>query len=220
MKILIAEDDLTSRLLLENILQKWDYEVTSVEDGAQAWKILNSDDPPQLVILDWMMPEIDGMELCQRIRADEKLKGSYIILLTAKISREDLIEGLESGADDYITKPFNREELHARLNVGLRVINLQSTLSDRVSELQIAMGQIKTLKGILPICSYCKKIRDDSNYWQQVENYISHFSDAEFSHGVCPDCYDKFVQPQLDEIKSVHEEEEEEETQDNRYGPW
>lgn len=202
MKILIAEDDLTSRLLLEHTLTKWEYAVVSVENGAQAWEVLQGDDPPRLAILDWMMPEVDGMELCQRIRTDEDLKGLYIIMLTAKVARNDIVSGLESGADDYITKPFNREELHARVNVGLRVVSLQHALTDRVEELQNALDQIKTLKGIIPICSYCKKIRDDHNYWLQVESYIAQNSEAEFSHGVCPDCYAKHVQPQLDEIKS------------------
>ncbi len=201
MKILIAEDDSTSRLLLEYTLTKWEYDVVSVENGAQAWEVLQGDDPPKLAILDWMMPEVDGMELCQRIRTDEDLKGLYIIMLTAKVAHGDIVSGLESGADDYITKPFNRAELHARVNVGLRVVSLQHALTDRVEELQNALDQIKTLKGIIPICSYCKKIRDDQNYWLQVESYIAQNSEAEFSHGVCPDCYVKHVQPQLDEIK-------------------
>ncbi|MFH1852262.1 MAG: response regulator [Candidatus Neomarinimicrobiota bacterium] len=203
MRILVAEDDVTSRMLLEHTLKKWGYEVVSTNNGLAAWEALQVEYPPKVVILDWMMPEMDGHEICRRLRASERLRTTYVILLTARITREDLVDGLTAGADDYITKPFNNEELHARLKVGLRIVELQATLEDRVEKLQEAIDHIKTLKGIIPICSYCKKIRDDQNYWQQVESYISRHSDAEFSHGVCPDCYQEHVKPQLDEIRKT-----------------
>lgn len=203
MRILVAEDDVTSRMLLEHTLKKWGYEVVSTNNGLAAWEALQVENPPKVVILDWMMPEMDGHEICRRLRASEHLRTTYVILLTARITREDLVDGLTAGADDYITKPFNNEELHARLKVGLRIVELQATLEDRVEKLQEAIDHIKTLKGIIPICSYCKKIRDDQNYWQQVESYISRHSDAEFSHGVCPDCYQEHVKPQLDEIRKT-----------------
>ncbi len=203
MKILIAEDDLTSRMLLQHTLIKWNFDIVTTTNGQEAWEALQVDDPPRMAILDWMMPKMDGQEICERVRASEKLNRTYIILLTAKIANEDLISGLGAGADDYITKPFNKEELHARIKAGIRIYDLQDSLAMRIKELQTAMDQIKTLKGIIPICSYCKKIRDDQNYWQQVEQYVTHHSDAEFSHGVCPDCYQEHVQPQLDEIRNV-----------------
>ena len=104
---------------------------------------------------------------------------------------------MQAGADDYITKPFDPAELEARLQVGARVTDLQNKLAERVKELEAALSQVKQLRGLLPICSYCKKIRNDENYWDQVENYIAKHSDAEFSHSICPECYEKFLKPQL-----------------------
>lgn len=112
------------------------------------------------------------------------------------------MRGLDAGADDYIIKPFNREELRARVKVGVRILDLQNNLAGRVSELERAMAGVKQLQGLLPICCYCKKIRDDQNYWQQVEGYISRHSEAQFSHGVCPDCFEKIVKPEL--ARSMH----------------
>ena len=201
MKILIAEDDLPTRRILEYTLKRWNFDVLSAANGYETWQAMQTTDPPGILILDWMMPKLDGIEICQRIRASNNLKSTYIIMLTALVSRTDLINGLEAGADDYITKPFDNEELLARLKVGIRINELQTALTERVAELQEALEHIKTLKGILPICSYCKKIRDDQNYWQQVENYISQYSQVEFTHGVCPDCYNKHVKPQIEGIQ-------------------
>jgi response regulator RpfG family c-di-GMP phosphodiesterase len=113
----------------------------------------------------------------------------YLVLLTARESPGDLVTGLDAGADDYITKPFDAEELRARVQVGVRVLNLQERLAERVEELQAALANVKQLRGLLPICSYCKRIRGDDQYWQQLEGYIAAHSDAQFSHGICPTCY-------------------------------
>lgn len=198
MKILVAEDQPVSRHLLAATLRKWGYEVTAVEDGARAWEVLQWPGAPQLLILDWLMPGMDGIEICRQIRQHPHTRLKYLILLTARRGQEDKIHGLQSGADDYITKPFNRGELRARVQVGMRVLELQCTLEQRVRDLEDALASVKTLQGLLPICSYCKKIRNDRNYWQQVEGYISDHSEAQFSHGICPDCYARIVQPELD----------------------
>jgi len=190
MKILIAEDDTVSRRLLEAALARWGYEVVVARDGAEALAALLAEDAPALAVLDWMMPETDGLEVIRRVRA-EKNPPPYLILLTARGSVQDLVAGLEAGANDYLTKPFDQQELRARVQVGVRVLELQAKLADRVSELEQALGQVKQLQGLLPICSYCKKVRDDQNYWQQVEAYISHRTEVRFSHGVCPDCYER-----------------------------
>jgi len=112
------------------------------------------------------------------------------MLLTSRDSRADLVAGLDAGADDYLIKPFDPEELRARVHVGLRVLSLQDRLSEQVAELQAALAKVRQLAGLLPICSYCKRIRNDNNYWEQVDSYIAHHSDTLFSHGICPACFD------------------------------
>ena len=197
MKILIAEDDEVSRRMLQVFLLRWGFDVVIAEDGAEAWRVLEGGDAPKLAILDWMMPVLDGVEICRRVRLAPRASPAYLILLTARGDNKDIVRGLDAGADDYVTKPFNQEELRARLNVGVRVVELQTNLADRVIELERALAGVNQLQGLLPICSYCKKIRDDKNYWQQVEGYISSHSEAQFSHGICPDCYENIVKPEL-----------------------
>ncbi len=131
MKILIAEDDLTSSLMLKAILKKWGHEIISADDGEKAWALLQQTDAPQLAILDWMMPGIDGVTLCRRLKAKDRTTHIYIILLTSKGDQQHIIEGLEAGADDYIIKPYNNEELRARINVGKRILDLQDRLKER-----------------------------------------------------------------------------------------
>src|SRR5206468_3096832 len=155
MRILIAEDDIVSRRLLGSVLTKWGFDVLSCADGAEANQMLQRDDAPRLAILDWMMPGIEGVRVCQEVRQRPQLKPIYIILLTARGRSEDIVAGLEAGADDYVTKPFYPEELQARLQAGLRIVDLQSSLADRVCELESALSRLKQLQGLLPICSYC-----------------------------------------------------------------
>jgi sigma-B regulation protein RsbU (phosphoserine phosphatase) len=199
MKILIAEDDLVSRRMLEVTLIKLGYEVVVTCDGEAALQVLGGADAPKLAILDWMMPGMDGVEVCKKLRSEPTVRPTYIIMLTAKTSKESLVAGLDGGADDFIGKPFDREELRARLQVGRRIVELQGKLAERVLELEQALAQVQQLQGLLPICCYCKKIRDDSNYWQQVEGYIASHTGARFSHGICPDCWTKEVLPQIRE---------------------
>ena len=196
-RVLLAEDDTVSRRVVEAFLARWSFEVVAVSDGDEAWRILQGPDAPNLLILDWMMPGVGGVELCRRVRESGHPSPAYIILLTARTSREDIVSGLESGADDYVTKPFHNEELRARVGGGARIVELQTSLAQRVRELEEALARVRLLQGLLPICSYCKKIRNDQNYWQQVEAYISEHSEAVFSHGICPDCFEQVVKPQL-----------------------
>jgi sigma-B regulation protein RsbU (phosphoserine phosphatase) len=200
MTVLIAEDDPVSRRVLETFLRRWGYEVESFQDGAAAWERLQHPEAPSLVILDWMMPGMGGVEICRRVRQVGRPSPAYLILLTSRTGYEDTVEGLEAGADDYVTKPFNREELRARVQGGKRVVELQRSLAQRVEQLEQALKRVKQLQGLLPICSYCKKIRNDRNYWQQVDAYITEHSDAIFSHGICPECFEKFVTPELNKM--------------------
>jgi len=192
MRILIAEDDTVSRKLLSAHLTKWDYEVTTACDGREAWDILNQADPPRLAILDWMMPEIDGTKLCKKIRQMEKGQYTYIILLTAKKQKEDIVAGLDFGADDYITKPFDPNELKSRVKCGIRILDLEAALGKKIGELKDALDHVRRLQGLLPICMYCKKIRDDTNTWKEMEIYIEEHSEAMFTHSLCQDCKKKY----------------------------
>jgi len=186
---LVADDDRVTAEILSRTLKRWEFDVTVVGNGAAAWDHLRAATAPTLAILDWMMPELDGPEVCRRVRRELPLANMYLMLLTARESRGDLVAGLDAGADDYITKPFDAEELRARVQVGVRVLTLQKSLAERVDELQAALSNVKQLRGLLPICSYCKRIRGDDQYWQQLEGYIAEHSDAQFSHGICPTCY-------------------------------
>ena len=173
MRVLIAEDDAVSRRILETLLQRWGYEVTTTGDGDAAWDALQQTDAPSLAILDVMMPGIDGLEICRRLRESPLTMPPYIILLTAKHGVEEIVKGIEAGADDYLTKPYNRDELRVRVQVGARIVELQTKLAERVAQLEAALEHVRQLQGILPICSYCKRIRNDSDYWQTVEGYIA-----------------------------------------------
>jgi sigma-B regulation protein RsbU (phosphoserine phosphatase) len=207
MKILIAEDHSTSRLLLQATLKQWGHEVVAVNDGNQAWETLQQEDSPHLAIFDWMMPGLDGVEVCRKARAEGKMSHLYVIMLTTRDTKDDIAEALEAGADDYVNKPFNRKELQARIHVGQRVLNLQIALTTRVNELEESIQREKQLQGLLPICSYCKKIRDDNNYWSQVERYIERHADVALSHSICPDCYENVVKPELEAFQASVETE-------------
>ena len=191
MRILIAEDDRTSRRLLEKALAKWGHEVIVTENGRDAHDLLLEEDAPSLAVLDWMMPDIDGVEVCRRISAARESRPCYLILLTAKKEKTDIVVGLEAGANDYVTKPFDLGELRARISVGERVVDLETALRARVRELEDAQGHIRELQGMLPICSHCRAIRDDDGFWTRVDVYFQEHSHLEFSHGLCPKCRDE-----------------------------
>ncbi len=195
-KILIAEDESTSRSLLEAILRKWGYDVVATSNGQEAWEVMQGENPPLLAIIDWMMPGMTGVELCRKMRESVNLASTYLILLTSKPDKDGVVIGLESGANDYVRKPFDREEMHARIQVGERVIELQTALARKVKELEESLSKIKTLQGLIPICSYCRRIRDDQNYWKELESYIAEHSSAEFTYGICPECRERYSERQ------------------------
>ena len=144
---------------------------------------------------------MDGVDVCAWLRQQPWGQIRYVLMLTALDKEDNIVDGLNAGANDYLTKPFRRNELEARVRVGERVVELQEQLAQRVADLEAALLQVKTLQGLLPICSYCKKIRDDKNYWTQVEGYIEEHANVSFSHGICPDCYTSIVEPELWELK-------------------
>lgn len=201
MKILIADDDRLARRLLESTLTGWGYEVVAVGDGDAAWGVLSGDEPPPIAVLDWVMPGLTGVEVCQKVRARPGLSHLYVVVLTSKDRTEDLVAALEAGADDHLIKPFQPAELRARMRVGERVVRLQQSLKDRVAALERALADVTRLEGLLPICMYCKKIRTDNNYWQQVDSYLGEHSGATFTHGICPECRETRVKDEIERAR-------------------
>jgi sigma-B regulation protein RsbU (phosphoserine phosphatase) len=173
MRVLIADDDPVLRHALKAQLAAWKYTSVMASNGKQAWGALQQPDPPPIAVVDWNMPGIDGIDLCREIRSTPQLSAMYLIILTGNQEQKDVVAGLESGADDYITKPFSWDELRARLRIGARIVGLQQTLAARVNELQEALANVKRLSGLLPICAYCKRIRNNQDYWMQVEQYLA-----------------------------------------------
>jgi DNA-binding response OmpR family regulator len=190
-RVLVAEDHYVSRHLLERNLMNWGFSVVTAEDGEEALSILESADAPPLAILDWMMPKMDGLEVCTRVREHANRPYVYLVLLTAKSQKEEIAAGLQAGADDYVIKPFDPDELRARLTVGQRVVELERALARKVADLEAAIADVKKLKSLLPICMYCKSVRDDQDYWHAIDEYIHQETGTDFSHGICPECMAK-----------------------------
>lgn len=191
-RILIAEDDAAARRLLITALLEWGYDVIATTNGAEAAQELQQPDAPRIALLDWGMPELSGLEVTQQMRARKELPYTYIIILTGNASSEDAASGLSAGADDFIGKPYDLAELQARIKVGERIIDLEKALATKVTELELALVQVKQLKELLPICMFCKKIRDDNDYWHQIETYIHERTGTDFSHGICPECVNQW----------------------------
>lgn len=173
MKILIAEDDAVSRFALSTRLKKLGHEVIACEDGRDAWHAYLNE-RPKIILTDWMMPEMNGLELVRRVRAEGRLQYTYIIMLTALGGKESFLQGMHAGVDDFVTKPVDHGGLEARLRVADRVLSLQK--------------QANELRGLLPICMYCKKIRDEENHWHVLESYVEGRSQMSFEQALCPQC--------------------------------
>ena len=179
MKILIAEDEKISRIVLEASLKKRGHDVIAVENGLKAWEAFQQDYFPVL-ISDWMMPEMDGLALCRKIREQPHDNYTYLVLLTSLQGKTNYLEAMEAGADDFMSKPFDADQLTARIQVAERILGLHR--------------HVTQLEGLLPICCSCKKIRDGAHNWQRVEKYIEIHSEARFTRGYCPECYEKWMQ--------------------------
>lgn len=206
MSILIVDDSTENLVLLQSILQTGGYkDLLTAESAEQAFKHLGMDDSGgdgasvDLVLMDIQMPEINGIETCRRIKEVERLRDVPIIMVTAVAQREKLQLAFAAGAMDYINKPVNKIELRTRVGSALKLKQemdqrkaREQELKKRTQELEQALREVKVLRGFIPICASCKKIRNDRGYWQLVEAYIREHSEAEFSHGICPDCIKKF----------------------------
>lgn len=203
--ILFIEDDPVSLKVTETALTKWGYTVHAADSAEAAWEYLKNNPKPAIMIVDWQLPGISGPEFCKKVRETDCLKDIYIMMLTSSAGRKNMLEGLQSGADDYLEKPVDAQVLEARVKVGERIVTLQSDLESKVCELQEALRNVKELRGLLPICSYCKKIRNDGNYWERLESYLSAHTHAQFSHSICPDCYDSVVKQEIENFKNNQE---------------
>jgi CheY-like chemotaxis protein len=179
-KVLIAEDDRAANLLLRKVLERLGHQVVATANGADALEQLTRKDDIHAVITDWMMPALNGLELCKHIRAREQARYVYVLVTTARRGKKRYLEALEAGADDFILKPIDEEELGARLRVAERILGLQA--------------EMKQLQGLLSICSYCKNIRETDQKWVPVEQYVSKRAQTMFSHGICPSCAAKHFQ--------------------------
>ncbi|MEW6304151.1 MAG: response regulator [Verrucomicrobiota bacterium] len=182
MKIVIAEDDPVSQKILRVTLEKLGHTVVAANHGREAWEALLAT-KAKIIVSDWMMPEMDGLELCRKIRARPAKEYVYFIMLTARTGATNYHQAMDAGVDDFLTKPLSHEELTIRLRVAGRILEF--------------IDQIRELKRLLPICMYCKKIRDDQDYWHQVEAYLHDHTGTDFSHSICPECYETQVKPQL-----------------------
>jgi CheY-like chemotaxis protein len=210
MSILIVDDSVDNRLLFKYILENEGHtEVLTAGSAHEAFKILGMEDSSgtdthvDLILMDITMPEIDGIEACRRIKSVERLVDIPIIMVTAKTEDSALEAAFSAGAMDYIIKPLRGIELLVRSRSALnlkkeidRRKNREKELLSLNKELKNSVETIKTLRGFIPICANCKKIRDDKGYWNQIESYIQKHSDAEFSHGICPECARKLY-PEL-----------------------
>jgi len=191
MKVLLAEDEAVSRRLMEVHLDKWGFEVVGARDGAEAWVKLQQQPDIEMAVIDWMMPEIDGVDLIHRVRTELPGRALYVIVCTARSEVVDLVTALDAGADDYLRKPVRQEELRARLRVGVRTVALEHALRRRISDLDAALRHVRTLQGMLPICMHCKRIRNQEQVWERLESYLEEHADVEFSHGLCDECLQK-----------------------------
>ena len=190
----MVEDDPRTQKALVFLLQRHGYTATTANDGQAALDILTNRDSPSIVLLDWEMPKLSGIDVCRLLRAMPLQRYIYIIMVTARDSAEDLLAAFTAGADDFLPKPADTAQLLARMRSGERVLALELRLEERIAELQQTLLEVSHLKRLLPICMYCKKVRDDGDYWQEIDAFIHEHTGTDFSHGICPACAERMTQ--------------------------
>jgi DNA-binding response OmpR family regulator len=198
--ILAADDDRVTQRASARAIEACGWIPLIVGSGDEALSVLERSEGPLVAILDWVMPGLAGIDVCRRVRAVPREVQPYLIIATVRDQTSEIIDALDAGADDYMVKPIEPHELQARVRTGIRTIALQQTLADRVDELKRTLSQVKELTGLLPICAFCKRIRDDQDYWQTVEEYLTHHTDVSFSHGFCPACIKVHLEPDLERL--------------------
>jgi DNA-binding response OmpR family regulator len=187
-RVLLAEDDAKASQALVLLLQRHGYEVTAAEDGQTAFETLLAPNPPQIALLDWEMPRLDGIHVCRAIRSLPSRRYTYIIMVTARDGAPDVLDAFAAGVDDFLSKPVDAAQLFARLRCGERVLASEERSVARIADLERALDEVRQLQRLLPICMYCKKVRDDGDYWQEIDAYIHTQTGTDFSHGICPAC--------------------------------
>jgi len=187
-RVLVAEDDEGARTALATLLHRHGYEVVLADDGQSALEALIAPDAPPLALLDWEMPRLDGLHVCRAVRTLPTRSYTYIVMLTARDEARDVLAAFAAGVDGFLGKPVDAAQLLARLRCGERVLALEDRNIQRIAELEKALEEVRQLKRLLPICMYCKKIRDDGDYWQEIESYLHAQTGTDFSHGICPHC--------------------------------
>ena len=188
MKILAVEDDPSAAMVIESVLRYLGHEVILATTADDAFARVKAE-PIRIVVSDWLLGRADGLDLCRRIRQSSRDYVYFILLTQREASDENEQLAMVAGVDDFLTKPVVPRELRMRLHVAQRILEYTQ--------------QVQQLESFLPVCSYCNKVRDDRDFWQQIEEYIRKLTGTRFSHGVCPDCYQKIVVPQLDQIDDV-----------------
>lgn len=190
-EVLVVDDVDATREMTALILQRAGFEVSVAHSGAEALRAA-LEHKPDLIVSDVVMPEMDGAELCRQVRAEPRLHGTLVLLSSgASVTSHEQARGLEAGADGYVALPISNRELVARVRALMRIKAAEDERDLLIGELKGALGDVKLLSGILPICSHCRKIRNDSGYWDQLETFIQSHSAAQFSHGICPECLAK-----------------------------
>jgi CheY-like chemotaxis protein len=191
-RVLIADDDRAVRKVIAHLLSKGGFEIVTVDDGHLLRETLKRPDAPRLVLTDWQMPGTSGVEVCRELRAQPGGDRFFVLVITGNTDEASLLEALAAGANDFIRKPFSQAELLARVWAGQRVLDLQASLEAKVAELGTALAEVHTLRGLIPICMHCHRVRTDGDQWQKLEAYIEEHSEAVMSHGLCMDCLEQF----------------------------
>ncbi|MCP4695285.1 MAG: response regulator [Gammaproteobacteria bacterium] len=189
--ILIVDDDIANLKIMAAYLRESGYDSMMAENGKDALEKAQSGSP-DLILMDVLMPGMNGFEACQHMKSSKNIKDIPVLFMTALSDIENKLKGFDAGGVDYITKPIQEREMLARIDTHLTLQSLRKSLEEKNTQLQKTLDEVSTLRGILPICASCKKIRDDKGYWNQIEAYIENHSDALFSHGLCPGCEKKF----------------------------
>lgn len=189
--ILIVDDDEPTRAGLARVLRRAGFQVRTAADGEEAFGFARAE-RPWLVLTDMVMPVLDGAGLCRRIKADPELRGTLVVVCSARrTSSDEQADGLDAGADGYLGQPVSNRELVSRVQAMYRIRRAEAERDRLIAELREALATVKVLRGLIPICSHCKRILDDQGYWSRLEQYLHEHTEAEFTHALCPECLEK-----------------------------